>query len=337
MRVSCVVAHNLFMNKQFIIALVALPSFLASLAGGPQGVLAAQASTGNSALNVPSSADASLNWAGYDATGGTFTAVGASWDIPQSVAQVSLSADATWVGIGGITSRDLIQAGTQTVFQNGTTSYEAWYELLPSTSIQVPLVVHPGDAMTISISEGSNNEWQISFADATTGQNYATSVSYQSSLSSAEWVEEMPSDQRGFVSLDNFGSVSFTNAYAVEDGNRVTIGGSGGSPMTMINGAGQALTTPSSLGADGASFTIARTSVLSTSPTSIGRRTGHWSRGGVGVQGFTPMPQTSSFWRGFGNALQSRLSGLGTQLRSIHNSAVRGAAPARQHSSKGVK
>ena len=326
------------MNKQFIIALVALPSFLASLAGGPQGVLAAQASTGNGALNVPSSADTSLNWAGYDATGGTFTGVAASWNVPQSATQGSLSADATWVGIGGVTSRDLIQAGTQTVFQNGTTSYETWYELLPSTSIQVPLAVHPGDAVTISISKGSNNEWQISFSDATTGQNYATSVSYQSSLSSAEWVEEMPSDQRGFVSLDNFGNVSFTNAYATENGNRVTSSGSSADPMTMINGAGQALATPSSLGADGASFTVTRTSVPATSSISIGRRTGRWSRGGVGVQGFTPMPRaTSSFWRGFGNSLQNRLNGLGTQLRSMRNSAARDVASVRQHLSKGVK
>lgn len=326
------------MNKQFIIAFVTLPSFLASLAGGPQGVLAAQASAGSSALNAPSSADTSLNWAGYDAAGGTFTAVGASWNIPPSAAQGSLSADATWVGVGGVTSRDLIQAGTQTVFQNGTTSYEAWYELLPATSIQVPLAVHPGDAVTISISEGPNNEWQISFADATTGQNYAASVSYQSSLSSAEWVEEMPSAQRGFVALDNFGSVLFTNAYAVENGNRVTVGEADADPMTMINGAGQALATPSSLGADGASFTVARTSVPSTSSTSIGRQAGRWSRDGVGVQGFAPMPRAAtSFWRGFGSTLKNRLNGFETQLRSIRNSAVRGSATGRQQFSKGVK
>jgi hypothetical protein len=305
--------------------IIAVPSLLASLAGGGRWgmpvpivtVISSGAGTGASesagspqALNVPSSTDTSLNWSGYDATGGSFTSVGAGWNVPDSsAASSSISADATWVGIGGVTRTDLIQAGTQAVFQNGSVSYQAWYEMLPASSIAVPLTIHAGDAMTVSITESSAGVWQISFLDSTTGQSYTTSVNYDSSLSSAEWVEEAPSDQQGFVPLDSFGSVSFTDAFAVENGSRVTIAGANGQPMTMITSGGAALSTPSSIGSDGASFTITRTDVPSAAQgqgyvIGSGSGRGRWSRVGVGVRGYaSPQPapvSVQSNGRGFG-------------------------------------
>ena len=275
------------------------------------------------APNSPAGAGTSLNWAGYEATGGTYTSIGASWMIPASAAPAGaatneLSADATWVGIGGVSSRDLIQAGTQTVFQNGSPTYQAWYETLPSDSEQVPLTVHPGDAMTVSITQQSNGQWSVYFFDSTTGQSYTTSVSYQSSLSSAEWIEEMPSATHGFVALDNFGTAAFTNGFTVENGAQVSIAGANAQPLTMINSAGQALAIPSSLGADGGSFNVTRTNAAASTaslamPTigvsrgsgyGYGTGTGRWSRTGVGVQGYVPPARTSqggSFHVGFGN------------------------------------
>jgi hypothetical protein len=42
---------------------------------------------------------------------------------------------ATWVGIGGVNSRDLIQAGTQQqTTGTGQTQYQAWVEMLPQAS-----------------------------------------------------------------------------------------------------------------------------------------------------------------------------------------------------------
>ena len=79
------------------------------------------------------------------------------------------AADATWVGIGGVSSTDLIQAGTQAVVENGTVTYEAWYELLPQFQQVVPLTVHGGDTVSVSLSQTSTNDWQISFTDSTTG------------------------------------------------------------------------------------------------------------------------------------------------------------------------
>src|SRR5579862_7331722 len=65
--------------------------------------------------------DDSRNWAGYAAGGGSFTGVTATWTIPQSSGS---GVDATWVGIGGLQTRDLIQAGTQgTVTRSGSVTH----------------------------------------------------------------------------------------------------------------------------------------------------------------------------------------------------------------------
>ena len=55
----------------------------------------------------------SSNWAGYAATEGRYTEVSGTWTIPTYSAMSSAGVSATWVGIGGVNSRDLIQAGTQ--------------------------------------------------------------------------------------------------------------------------------------------------------------------------------------------------------------------------------
>jgi Peptidase A4 family len=297
----------------FAAAAFAIPSFLTGFHGGSQGILTSFEQTQNSgatAVNSSASADSSLNWAGYEATGGTFTSVGASWTVPDSTAPAgtssgnTLSADATWVGVGGVSSKDLIQAGTQAIIQDGTTTYQAWYEVLPDSSQQVALTIRPGDAVTVSVAQQSTEEWEVSFKDNTTGQSYATEVAYQSSLSSAEWIEEMPSDDRGFVALDNFGTAAFTNGFAVENGNQETISGASAQPLTMINNADQSLATVSSLDADGASFTVTRTSVAS-SPTAVGYASGRgssgrWTRTSVGIQGYTPSP-SQKIYRGGGS------------------------------------
>jgi hypothetical protein len=224
--------------------------------------------------------DQSSNWAGYAATGGTFTSVSGSWVVPSvsGGSGNSISSDATWVGIGGAGSTDLIQAGTQAEVQNGQVVYSAWWETLPQSSRTAALDVAAGDSVTVSITETSNNNWQIVIRDTTTGQSFQKTLTYRSSHSSAEWIEEAPSmGARTLIPLDNFGTVTFTNGRTVEDGRQVNIEQAGGQPITMYSSAGrgrygrsggqggQALARPSALAADGASFSVTRTSVAAPS------------------------------------------------------------------------
>jgi hypothetical protein len=213
----------------------------------------------------------SSNWSGYAASGGTFTSVTATWTVP-TVSPSAGGADATWVGIGGLTTNDLIQAGTQAMVDGGgTVEYSSWIEMLPQSSRTVPLTVSAGDSVTVTITQQSGNDWLIQMKNNTTKGTYSVTVQYASSNSSAEWVQEAPSVGRGLVSLDQFGTVQFSGATAVRDGKAMSLSALGAKAITMINGQGQAIAQPSTISGDGSSFTVARTDATS-SPQTGGRR-----------------------------------------------------------------
>jgi hypothetical protein len=209
---------------------------------------------------LPDNPEVSHNWAGYAATGGVFTAVSASWTVPQASGSKAFGVDATWVGIGGVDSRDLIQAGTQqTVNGADRPQYQAWLELLPRASRPVPLAIHAGDSVSVALSEQAPDSWRIAFTNNTTGGTYSTTVAYSSGNSSVEWIQEAPSAGRGLLPLDNFGSIQFTAGSTIRDGQTLSIAAVGASPITMVNAAQQPLAVPSPLGDDGASFSVTRT------------------------------------------------------------------------------
>ena len=241
------------------------------------------------AINVGSSTNTSLNWAGYVASSGSYNGIGANWIVP-TVSGTSTAADATWIGIGGVNSQDLIQAGTQAMSENGSINYIAWYELLPADMVQVPLAISPGNSVTVSLLENSGNLWTINFRNNTTNQNYTTTVNYASSNSSAEWIEEMPTLAGGssFIPLDNFGSVQFTGGYVMQNNNTLNILQSGAQPLTMMTSNGQSLAITSSLDSSGADFSVSRTNVAPNTNTTNPLPNTHtgWHRTGVGIRSF---------------------------------------------------
>lgn len=229
-----------------------------------------QADTGTPAT-AAANVSTSSNWSGYSATGGSFTSVTGTWTVP-TVATTTTGADATWVGIGGITGNDLIQAGTQATVSGGEVVYDAWIEMLPASSKPVSLSVNPGDSVTVSITQKVGLDWLISMKNNTTGGAYSTTVQYRSSNSSAEWVQEAPSVNRGTLPLDDFGTLTFKGASAVRDGNTLALNALGAQGITMINGARQALAVPSVIASDGTSFSVKRTQAPSTSSSGTSRR-----------------------------------------------------------------
>jgi hypothetical protein len=210
----------------------------------------------------------SQNWAGYAAIEGSYTSVSATWTVPDIGLASPAGIDAAWVGIGGVRSRDLIQAGTQrTVLGNGATQEEAWLEMLPRGPETVPLKLGPGNTVRISIDQQGPELWLIAFANISSGQTFQVTKHYASSLTSAEWVEEAPSaGRRRVLPLDNFGTVRFSQASVVRDTQVLNISQSGAHPITMISPAGLHLAEPSALGDDGESFSVTRTSTPSPAP-----------------------------------------------------------------------
>jgi hypothetical protein len=181
----------------------------------------------------------SHNWAGYAAPAGTYTGVTGSWIVPQSSStNGTISADAAWIGIGGLSTKDLIQAGTQAVFTNGRPAYQAWVETLPDAQRILPLAIAPGDLVTITLEERKPNVWHLTFANRTTGKTYEADIPYVSSRSSAEWVVERPLAQLSdgsttYLALSNFGSLQIFGAATLKDGSLVSLSAAGAEPLYM--------------------------------------------------------------------------------------------------------
>jgi hypothetical protein len=204
----------------------------------------------------------SLNWAGYMATTGNYTAISGSWTVPNASSSTSRgSYDATWIGVGGVTADDLIQVGTDNVVSHsGHVTSEAFYEMLPQSSQTITgLTVTPGDAVSTSLAEVTAGQWKISITDTTTGKSYATTVNYASSHSSAEWIEEDPSNAYSrLLPLDNFTPAVFTNSTTTSKGTSLTLTSSDAEPVTMTTTTGTPIATPSALSTDGQSFTVTK-------------------------------------------------------------------------------
>jgi peptidase A4-like protein len=110
------------------------------------------------------------NWSGYAIgsyqNGQKYTSAGATWVVPtvtfgQTQSGTNEEYSATWVGIGGFclnslcsrVDRTLIQLGTsQYVSSSGTTSYFAWYEMLPAAPVTITSInVNSGDKISASL------------------------------------------------------------------------------------------------------------------------------------------------------------------------------------------
>lgn len=262
-------------NMAFGLNTAPLVSHLSSLTSG---LVPSQTSSPAPATLSSSTSDVTANWAGYEAASGTYTAVSASWTVPSATDGGDSSAgDAAWIGIGGVDSTDLIQTGTQNSFDSaGNQQSSAFYELLPDSITPIDsLNISPGDKVSASITETGDGQWQIKMTDNTTGQSFSTTVDYDSSLSSAEWIEEEPSlSTGGEIPLDNFNSVTFSDASASDNGVSQSLASLSAQKVSLVNNQGDSLADIS--GISGSGFSVSRTSA-----SSVADNSSYYSGGGL--------------------------------------------------------
>ncbi len=213
----------------------------------------------------------SSNWSGYiTQDGSSYSGVSGTFVMPQLSYSSTLAANATWVGIGGRTTSDLIQAGVYEIANADGATYQAWYELLPDNSTSVDLSVHPGDSVSVAILETSQDTWNIVISNNTTGKQFEKTVTYNSSLSSAEWIQERPEVDGSFSNLSGFTPVQFTGATVVKNGVRVNLAQANAQIVNMIDApTNLALAVPSPIDTTGTSFTVNRTSATVSPNTTI--------------------------------------------------------------------
>lgn len=265
--------HRLLSNV-FALTLIGAAMLVASTAAAaatgaprstPRGIGTLVPTTKGAVLPSRGGTADSLNWSGYAVTpsGDGVTAVSSTFTVP-SAGLVPPGFAATWTGIGGYNTSDLIQAGTSEQSLPSTSllgpQYYAWYELLPAGETQLTgcsgdpnCTVNPGDNVSVTINQVSGTTWSISMTDS--GHwSWNKDVTYSSSGSSGEWILEAPTLEVLQTPLAPVGTVPFgpTSTYTVGG---VTHTIAEGDPTQIFLSPGVVnLATPSALASDGQSF-----------------------------------------------------------------------------------
>ncbi|MFF7154236.1 G1 family glutamic endopeptidase [Streptomyces sp. NPDC008139] len=233
---------------------------LSALATAPSAVASADSSVrltpmGSHRLIGPNSRivhSTSSNWAGYAATGSTFTSVSASWVQPSVTCTSATTYSSFWIGLDGDGSNSVEQTGTEADCSGGRAVYSSWYEMYPAYPVNYSNAVSPGDHFTSTVSTNGSGSFTLTLSDTTKNWTKTTTKTLQgASLASAEIIAEAPSSSTGVLPLAHFSTASFTNATA----NGQAIGTYGPDKINMASGSTTKATTSALSGGNAFSVT----------------------------------------------------------------------------------
>ncbi|MDP1795560.1 MAG: G1 family glutamic endopeptidase [Acidimicrobiales bacterium] len=185
-------------HRRVVLSLVAVLCAIAGVAFAPGADARAARPAAFSKLFAAKADDASLNWAGYyrlAKPGEKITEVSGTTYAPKLKLLPPTQA-AAWVGIGGATTSDLIQAGVAFGRVDG---YYAWFERLPEPIRPITsgcvgdntCRVAQGDRIDVHIKHLGNDTWRI-YVTNVNKWSWSMDTPYNSSFSSAEWILEAP-------------------------------------------------------------------------------------------------------------------------------------------------
>jgi hypothetical protein len=216
-----------------------------------------------SRIELPKGTEGSTNWAGYVTTSSTgspkYTSVTGSWTVPK-VSGTPTSLGSQWIGLGGVTSSDLLQMGTIEQLQGHREVATLFWEKLPA-SAQNLVTVPVGSKVAASISTKGGSNWSLDFRVVEPSGRILKkhiSVSLNSDYvagigTSAEWISEDPSDQNGrLYPLASTGVVKFTQTEA--NGKPISSSANQVHPVALVTSSGQVRIAPSALSSGGTSF-----------------------------------------------------------------------------------
>lgn len=202
----------------------------------------------------------STNWSGYavPTTRNAASYVRGTWVVP-TVAQSTSTHTycSTWVGIDGYSSKTVEQIGTEQEWTADGPVYYAWFEMYPKFAYRINnFPVAAGDTITAEVSYVGNSNYLLTITNNT--QDLTFSIKQKSGSAtrrSVEWVAEAPYSG-GVLPLANFGTVQFSDCYATVSGYTGPISSWTYDAITMQTSGGVIKAQPSSLSADGTSFSV---------------------------------------------------------------------------------
>jgi hypothetical protein len=196
--------------------------------------------------------DTSDNWAGYAATGGTYTSVSSSWVQPSVTCGSEDTYSSFWVGIDGDGTSSVEQTGTEADCSGGQAQYSSWYEMYPANPVNYNDTVSPGDSFTASVSTDGSGNFTLTLTDNTAGWTETTNQSSTTAQDgSAEVIAEAPYSN-GVLPLSDFGTVDFTGSTA----NGSPIGSASPTQINLVSDGGVTEATTSSLDSSGEDFSV---------------------------------------------------------------------------------
>lgn len=163
-------------------------------------------------------AQSSVNWAGYVATGpeNTFTSISVSWVEPAVACDSSGRAFASfWVGLDGFANDTVEQIGTDSDCYKGQSYYYAWWEMFPKFPRLIKNRVTPGDQLNASVTAVGGDTYQLTMSDTQRGWTHTfTTTLRHTERTSAEVILESSccNERHEEFKLAPFGTVQFTNA-----------------------------------------------------------------------------------------------------------------------------
>lgn len=173
-------------------------------------------------------AEYSTNWAGavligtgYKGVTGTFTIPDIS--LPSGGDESTYYSASAWVGIDGDTCEtSILQTGVDFNYEDGEVSFDAWYEWYPDYSYDFTGIdFSAGDSVKVTIDATSTTAGTASVENLSTGVTVTHTFSGESDAlceENAEWIvedfTEVDGDEEYLVALVDFGTVTFTDAYA---------------------------------------------------------------------------------------------------------------------------
>ena len=200
--------------------------------------------------------DTSTNWSGaasFAAKGDSATYVIGQWTVPDVVAPgLGSYYCASWVGIDGDGSPDVLQAGTECDvvsfgFFTAKQTY-VWWEWYPENEVQIAnFPVTSGDVMYCAICVHSDTEAGFYLTNLTTGASTSfTKTAPQGTHlvgNCAEWIVEAPTVNGGQSALARYGDVYFDECIAGTKKNALLHGGDG-DLITMVDSSNKKISIP---------------------------------------------------------------------------------------------
>jgi hypothetical protein len=200
--------------------------------------------------------DTSTNWSGsvaFAAQGDSATYVIGQWTVPDVVAPAAGSYySATWVGIDGDGSSDVLRAGTeQEIVSFGPFTFRstyAWWEWYPDFEVQIAnFPVSAGDVMFCAICVHSTTEAGFYLTNVTNGASTSFTKTAPSGTTlvgnCAEWILEAPTVNGDQSALAKYGDVYFDSCIAGTKNHALLYGGKGDA-ITMVNASNNPISVP---------------------------------------------------------------------------------------------